>query len=118
MDVTYLSPKELSLRTIDGHIFLNSSEIVRFEADRNYTLLYLLNQALPERLSCSFSDIEKRLKTNKQFYKCHRSHIVNLTYIKKFKDKAHYLQTEHGEVPVSESYLHDFKELFCKPHIY
>jgi len=106
---------KIKLRTLDGHASFEPTKIVRFEADKNYVLLYQIDQPKPERIHYRFVDIEKFIVDNEmiQFFKCHRSHIVNLDHIKRFKEKARTLVTEQGEIPISEDRLDDFRDIFC-----
>ncbi len=51
---------------------------------------------------------------NAVLFRCHRSHIVNLKYLVQFKEKPRILVTQKGEIPISENFVKEFKEFWCK----
>jgi len=65
----------------DGFIWLNPEDILWCKADRNYTEIYLANGE-KEIIAENISSIEKLLAEN-QFFKTHRSFIVNISKINK-----------------------------------
>jgi Response regulator of the LytR/AlgR family len=100
--------KPLVIKTCDGYEYFNYHEVIRFQADGNNTLVYIINRDEPLRISCSLSTVEQRY-LNAQFYRCHRSHIINLQYLVKFNDKSRQLTlVEKQVVPISENYLKEF----------
>ena len=61
------------------------TDIVRCEADRNYTKFVLLNQK-PLLVSGSLKEYDDMLSPF-GFFRSHHSHLVNLTYIERLEKK-------------------------------
>jgi hypothetical protein len=55
---------KIKLKTLDGHASFEPTKIVRFEADKNYVLLYQIEQPKPERFHYKFVDIERLIVDN------------------------------------------------------
>ena len=66
----------------DGVIYLKQKDIIRLEASRSYTEFYMEN-GTKHIASRSLKDFESRLDPN-LFFRCHKSHIINLHKIQKF----------------------------------
>jgi len=73
---------KMSISAIDGIHFVNIKDIIRFEAEDNYTHIYLIGG---ERITASktIKSYEKMLNAY-NFYRVHKRHVVNLNYIRKF----------------------------------
>ncbi len=74
--------RKISISALDGIYFINISDILRLEAEDNYTHLYLNSG---ERITASktikaFED----LLTPFNFYRVHKRHVINLNYMRKF----------------------------------
>lgn len=66
----------------DGYIFVEIKDIVRCEADSNYTRIFISNKE--EHIVCkTLKDFEAQL-SNHRFFRIHKSHLINLNYIKKY----------------------------------
>lgn len=65
-----------------GIIFIKPNEIIRLEASGSYTAFYLINN-IKQLVSKSMKEYEILLDPH-IFYRCHNSHIVNLTKVVKF----------------------------------
>ena len=51
---------------------------------------------------------EEKLIPNKEFFKCHRSYIVNINHIDKYTSKE--IRMHNGSfIPISRSYQKDFE---------
>lgn len=68
----------------NGLEIVEIDKVIRFEADGNYTKVILISDSL--LISKSMKVVEEKLPLN-LFYRCHRSHIVNLKHIKKLSSK-------------------------------
>jgi len=80
-----IKPDEQSLIEVqvkDGIIYIRQKEIVRLEASGSYTLFYLDN-GVRHVASKGLADFENRLDAA-MFYRCHKSHIINLRKVQKF----------------------------------
>lgn len=87
-------PEKIALPTLEGHLFVNIKDIVRLEADGNYTFIYLLGK---ERLliSRTLKDFESFL-SNEEFIRVHHSHLVNIRHVKK------YLKGSGGQIVMND----------------
>ncbi|HHM21822.1 MAG TPA: response regulator transcription factor, partial [Bacteroidetes bacterium] len=88
--------EKMSISGTDGIYFVKIKDIVRLEAEDNYTHIYLENG---DRITAS-----KTIKTYEDmlqginFYRVHKSHVVNLNYMKKFiKGDGGYLVMDDGK---------------------
>lgn len=75
-------PSTIELHVKDGIIFIRPEEIIRLEASGSYTEIHLDNR-IKHIASKSMKEFEKKLNPN-SFYRCHNSHVINLTKVKKF----------------------------------
>ncbi len=73
---------KLALPTADGLIFIRPKEILFCEADSNYTRIHLINDR-KYVISKTLKNIE-RLLPREIFFRIHNSHIINLSYVKKY----------------------------------
>ncbi len=73
---------KMSISALDGIYFVNIKDILRFEAEDNYTHIYLESG---ERITAS-----KTIKAYEDmlapfnFYRVHKRHVINLNYMRKF----------------------------------
>jgi two-component system LytT family response regulator len=101
---------KIAIPTSEGMEFLEIKNIIRIESSSNYSRIYLLNghSMLVTRL---LKDFEEML-TPYRFYRVHHSHLINLTYIKK------YIRGEGGQVVMQNGDVIDVarrkKEEFLK----
>lgn len=72
----------IEIQVKDGIIFLKQKDIVRLEASRSYTEFHMDNGA-KYIASKSLKDFEAKLDSH-LFYRCHKSHIINLQKVQKF----------------------------------
>jgi len=94
-------PKKIVLSTSEGMHIVKVSDIIRCESDDYYTRFYFLNG---KKLMVS-----KTLKENEEllsahnFIRPHKSHLVNVAYIKSFMriDGGVIVMTDSSKIPVS-----------------
>ncbi len=85
---------KLAIATIDGLHFIPIADIIRLEADSNYTTFYLQNGT---KFLSSRSLIEyEELLNDHNFFRCHHSHIINLNFVSK------YIKNDGGEIVMSD----------------
>jgi two-component system LytT family response regulator len=102
-------PTELIAIKINcGFEYVSYSMIIRIEADLKHTLIYINNEERVILSEYSITDIELILPRT-MFFRCHRSHIINLRYLKKFEKDSHtlYLINNHI-VSISKERVLDF----------
>ncbi|MBS1923834.1 MAG: response regulator transcription factor [Bacteroidetes bacterium] len=86
-------PKKIGLPTINGIVFVAVSDIIRCQADGNYTEFYLNNK---QKLvvSKTLKEFEGFL-TPYNFFRVHNSNLVNLEFVKSYnKGKGGFLILE------------------------
>ena len=85
------SPKTTNKIAIEGYNFTEIvllSNIVYFEASGSYTDIYLINNnSKPICSSVSIGEYEKRLAGHSDFFRVHRTTIVNINHILRFSKK-------------------------------
>jgi two-component system LytT family response regulator len=93
--------KKLPVPTAEGVLFLPVADIIRAEAAGSYSTIYLNNK---QKLVASknLSELEEML-SNDDFFKVHKSHLVNLRYVAKYirGEGGILILTDGSEVDVS-----------------
>ncbi len=86
--------EKIILKTFDHVHIINQDEIIRIEADKNYSTFYIVDgrKILVSRSIKEFED----LLDDKGFFRIHKSHLINMSRIRYF-DKA-----EGGYVVMSD----------------
>lgn len=96
-------PSRLAIPTADGMEYLNPREIIRIEADRSYSWFYVTGgrKILVSKHLKEFQD----LLGDRNFFRSHNSHLVNLRFVKKFirKEGGYIEMTDGSEVPISRN---------------
>jgi|BarGraIncu00222A_1022003.scaffolds.fasta_scaffold89695_2 DNA-binding LytR/AlgR family response regulator len=104
----------IALKVPDGYSFFKFDEIVRFEAIQKRTLVYMIYSDKPIKLLNCMTDIVNKLSSHKEFFKCHRSHIVSLVHIEKYIKKQRILVTNNGNASIAKVHTKRFEESYCK----
>ena len=93
--------KKIVLKTSDSIYVINVPDIVRCEADRNYTS-FLLNGGKKILVSVTLKEYDDMLSTYR-FFRAHQSHLVNIDYIESYekKDGGYLIMKDKSRVPVS-----------------
>lgn len=73
---------KIAIPTSEGLLFFDISQIVRLEAQSNYTMIYFDDQSklMASRTLKEFEDI----LPSTTFFRIHNSHMINLHFIKKY----------------------------------
>lgn len=88
--------EKMSISAVDGIYFVSIRDIVRFEAEDNYTHIFLNGG---ERITASrtIKAYEDMLQSM-NFYRVHKRHVINLNYMRKFiKGDGGYLVMDDGK---------------------
>ncbi|NUQ25553.1 MAG: response regulator transcription factor [Saprospiraceae bacterium] len=86
---------KMSISALDGIYFVNIKDIVRFEAEDNYTHIYLTtgDRITASKTIKSYEDLLAPFN----FYRVHKRHVINLNYMRKFvKGDGGYLIMDDG----------------------
>lgn len=104
------SPKPLVIKTNNGFEFYDCKSILRFQASGNSCLAFIRDRKEPLKILINLSIIEEQC-AHALFFRCHRSHLVNIYHIQVFNDKTKEIILSDGsKVPVSETCI---KDLIC-----
>ena len=106
--------EKMSISAIDGIYFVNIKDIVRFEAEDNYTHIFLQNgeKITASKTIKSYEDMLSAVN----FYRVHKRHVINLNFMRKFvKGDGGYLVMDDGkEIEVSRRRRPAFMEQMRK----
>jgi DNA-binding LytR/AlgR family response regulator len=89
----------------------NPQEIILLQADINYTQVYLSN-GLKITVATPLKELEKRFAICTDFFRTHKSFLINLNYIKNYESKGCevFVQMKNGfQVEVSRRKKTAFK---------
>ena len=86
--------EKIAIPSLDGIDFVDIEDILRCEADRNYTTIFTI-QGETYIYSKTIKEFERFLPDD-MFFRTHNSHVVNLQYIKK------YLRGKGGELVLKD----------------
>ena len=92
---------KMSISALDGVYFVNIRDIVRFEAEDNYTHIYLQNG---DRITASKTiKAYEDLLAPFNFYRVHKRHVINLNYMRKFVkgDGGYLIMDDNIKIEVS-----------------
>jgi two-component system LytT family response regulator len=96
-------PSRLVIPTSDGREYLNPKDIIRIEADRSYSWFFINDKRkiLVSRHLKEYQD----LLNDRNFFRPHNSHLINLDFVKKFVrvDGGYIEMTDGAQVPISRS---------------
>lgn len=87
---------KIALPTLDGLIFVAVQEIIYLEADGSYTKVHLKNSK-SILVSKKLKYFELLLENRSQFYRVHRSTIININYIVKYSKADNHISLDNGE---------------------
>lgn len=87
---------KIALPTTDGFTFVKREDIIRLEANGNYTAFYLKDKT-KYLITRTLKYYDEMLR-DYGFYRIHKSHLVNLIYVTKFiKGRQGYVETINGD---------------------
>lgn len=93
----------LFVRKGSGHVKVRLDDILYFEALQNYVRLHTVRENFV--FDSTLKDLEQKLP--EQFFKTHRSHIVNLDHVQAYEESSVLLGKDY--VPVSRSCKDELK---------
>ena len=105
----------IALSTQEGLLFVKIDDIMYLEASSNYTMIVMHDKS-KHLASKTLATFEEVLQDNTLFFRSHKSHVVNLKFIKQ------YIRGEGGElimldgknVPLSRTKKQEFLDLFTR----
>ncbi len=102
---------KIAVPTSDGYFFINTSDILYFEGDGKYTNMFT-NKGDKIVSSKNLGEFEELL-SQQNFFRCHKSWLINLNYIKKYlRSDAQVVMSNDKLVDVSIRKKEEFLKLF------
>lgn len=105
---TSASEKKLTLQTQEGELQFTLKNIVRIEADRNYSYIHTVNEN-KKLTSKTLADLEELL-IDKGFFRCHKSHLINFSHILKYPNRISVVLSDGVTIPIARRKKDVFKE--------
>lgn len=103
--------KKIAVPVSDGLILIKVNEISHIDADGSYSTLYLVdgsNMLVSKKLKY-FEDL---LSNQNNFYRIHRSHLINIEYVKKYSRHDSEISLENNQkIKVARDNKVEFEEL-------
>lgn len=101
----------------DGNnlLMIDTTEIVYLKADNSYTSIHL-NNGKTHVTSRFLKNFEDHLKNNSSFFRCHKSYIINIDYVKSYSKSngGTIILDNHIEIPVSQDKSEELIAFFNK----
>ncbi len=106
---TITGNNKLIIPTIKGLSFIPQDEVIHLEGYDGYTKIHMV---LGGEIVSSYNlgKFEKTLK--KVFFKCHKSHIVNLEKVRSFENEGYLVLENDNRVPISKANKKAFLKMF------
>lgn len=111
LDNLKLKPEkqQLILPTLQGFDVVKTEDIIRLQADGNFTQVYLTDGS--KKMVCRFLKHFDDL-LEKPFVRVHRSHIINTGFVKSYHKSGTATLSDHTEIEISGSFKEDFLKVF------
>ena len=91
--------QKLFLQTQEGELRLPLKNIVSIEGERNYSYIHLANNT--KKLSSKTLGHFEEILSDKGFFRCHRSFLVNGHYVQGLQGPGHFLLHNGNLAPIS-----------------
>ncbi len=103
---------KIALPSLEGVHFINIKDIVRVEAESNYSVFHFADKK-KMTISKTLKQVEEALD-GYTFFRPHKSFLINLSYINRYirGEGGSIIMTDGGEVEVSRNKKKEFLELF------
>ena len=96
------NPDKITLMDPSGFVVVNVKDIIKLEANANYTHIFLTGRRKLSycRILKEFADL---LSSNHDFFRAHRSFLINLTHVKSFNNQGEIRLTEENTAHLGDS---------------
>ena len=93
---------QIALHTEDVIIIVSIADIIRCEGMNNYTIFHRKDE--PKTIVSQTIKHYEKLLSDKGFFRCHQSHLINLRHLKKYikQDGGEIVLSDGSRVPVSQ----------------
>ncbi len=105
----------IAISSQEGLCFVKIDEIMYLEASSNYTFI-VMNNKTKHLASKTLQTFEEVLEDNPIFFRAHKSHIINLKFIKQYirGEGGELIMLDNKNIPLSRARKQDFLNLFTK----
>jgi two-component system LytT family response regulator len=106
--------QKIALPLGDGLAFVDVNDVVFFEAERSYTHVFLRdhNKFLISKPMRFFEDL---LEHREQFFRLHRSYLINLNFVKKYTRKESMVVMDNQTaIPLARNKKQEFEQVLKK----
>jgi two-component system LytT family response regulator len=105
--------KSIKISVTNGHVWIDTDNIVRCESQSNYTILHTKDNAM-YTISKTLKYVEEDIINSKDFIRIHQSHLINIKYIleKKIIHNFIYVYGNH-RLPVARAKKIDLTNIFA-----
>ena len=100
---------KLIVPTVKGLSFIPQNEVLHIEGYEGYTKIHLEDDSTLMS-SYNLGKFEKVVSSN--FFKCHKSHIVNINKVRHFENEGYLVLENKQRVPISRANRKAFLEIF------
>lgn len=108
---------KIALPVSDGLLFVEVNSIAQLQAQGAYTDVYMADSS-KLLVSKKLKFFEDLLARRKSFFRIHRSHLINLNYVKKYNRLESYIEMDNGTgIPVAKERKKEFEESFSSIRI-
>jgi two-component system LytT family response regulator len=101
--------QQLILPTLQGFDVVKTEDILRLQADGNFTQVYLVDGS--KKMVCRFLKHFDDL-LEKPFVRVHRSHIINTNFVKSYHKNGEIVLKDGAEIEISTTFKDQFLALF------
>jgi len=105
---TITQNKKLIVPTVKGISFIELTDILYLEGYKGYTKIHLSNA---EVMTSSYNLGKFEGQLNTTFFKSHKSHIVNLNYVKRFENEGYIILKNELRIPIAKQNKKEFLTL-------
>ncbi|UOE37089.1 LytR/AlgR family response regulator transcription factor [Chryseobacterium oryzae] len=102
--------QQLILPTLQGFDVVKTEDIMRLQADGNFTQVYLTDGS--RKMVCRFLKHFDDL-LEKPFVRVHRSHIINTNFVKSYHKSGTATLSDQTEIEISGSFKDQFLRVFA-----
>lgn len=109
ISATVTDNNKLIVPTVKGLSFIPQDEVLHIEGYEGYTKIHLDDNSTLMS-SYNIGKFEKVVSSN--FFKCHKSHIVNINKVRHFENEGYLVLENKQRVPISRANRKAFLEIF------
>jgi len=109
ISTTVKENNKLIVPTTKGMSFIPQEEVVHIEGYEGYTKIHLEDNTTLMS-SYNLGKFEKMVSSN--FFKCHKSHIINIDKVRHFENEGYLVLESQKRIPISRSQKKIFLDLF------